>query len=90
MAFLYQLDLCALKMIPIWNTIRTWDKSKAMRVCTEMDQITGTDLNNLCIPILVKWDSAGCEVIRYTINSSIIIAEIENNGFFFNLKDNSL
>ena len=47
-----------------------------------MDQIIGTDLNNLCIPILIKWNSAGCEVIRYTINSRIIIAEIENYVFF--------
>ena len=53
-----------------------------MSVCTQMDQIIGTDLNNLCIPILIKRDSAGCEVIRYTINSSIIIAEIENYVFF--------
>ena len=51
-------------------------------MCTQMDQIIGTDLNNLCIPILIKRDSAGCEVIRYTINSSIIIAEIENYVFF--------
>ena len=53
-----------------------------MRVCTETDQIIGTDLNDLCIPILIKWNSAGCEVIRYTINSRIIIAEIENYVFF--------